>query len=504
MLRLLAALRRECAELNQPADAIKYCYKKIIFDKENTKFYKECLTYFLLKENPNEFLATFKQLRTYSYGRSSWNWLDINVSMFHKTSNDDFPAFWGWLIFHTNGYVREYALQKFISSRPSNCLRFLLLTLNDHLQSLRVQSSNEISKILFSLPKDELIYCFPFIDRLENLEHGENQELHSTISHLLLRQPELLFTAQQNDQSSISRYAFKVSFSLPDEFRLQTLQNGLKSTDKSVLIWTFREIIKEPLWEQTYLDELLHHPASIVRKFTCEWCYNYRPKEKRILACLLDRATVIKRLALKYSKKQFPEIDCRNFYLEHLNDYPVEVFHGLALLQDPEDRVRMLASRQSNRKKIRLSVLLWAKCLPLEEQISLNIDSLADSSRDVRNKATESLIQNYSLFIREKLLSLFKEKQDLSLQLEVLKILNVGNRMDHFFDLIAIYNYGANQQVKSVIELQLNGWYLSWNRRFFFKFSLKQKIELAYIVNKNSSTYSSSLLELLLKIIKTK
>lgn len=504
MLELLVTLQRECTELNQPADAIKYCYKKILFDKENPKFYKECLTYFLLKENPNEFLATFKQLRAYSYGRSSWNWLDIDVSILHNLANDDFPAFWGWLIFHSSGYVREYALQKFIHLKSNNCLRFLLLTLNDHLQSLRARSSDEISKILFSFPKDELIFCFPFIDRLENLEYKENQELHSTIRHLLLRQPELLFTAQQNRQAPISRYAFKVSFSLPDEFRLETLKNGLKSTDRRVLIWTFREIIQEPLWEQTYLDELLHHPSSIVRKLTCEWCYNNRSKEKQMLACLLDRATVLKRLALKYIKKQFPEIDCRNFYLEHLTDYPVEVFHGLALLQDPRDRVRMLASRQSDRKKIRLSVLLWANCLPLEEQLSMCINSLADSSRDVRNKASEPLLQNYSLFIREKLLSPFKANQDSSLQLEILKILNAGNSMDYFFDLITIYNYSSNQQVKSVIEQQLNGWYLSWNRRFFFSFSLKQKIELAYIVNKNSSVYSSSLLELLLKIIKTK
>lgn len=504
MSRILEALRKESEELNQTADAIKYCYQKIILEKKNSKYYKECLTYFFNQENPNEFLATFKQLRTFSYRRNSSDWLNINVSMLHNLSNDQLPAFWGWLIFHPNGYVREFALQKFISLKTSNCLRFLLLILNDHLQNLRVQALAEIITILFSLPKKELIFCFPFIERLKKLEHEENYELHDRLNNLLLKHPEILFEAQQNNQLSISHYAFKVSFLLSNNFRIQTLNNGLKSTDRNVLIWTFREILKEPLWEQIYLDKLLYHPSPIIRKMTCEWCYNYRPKEKRIIDYLLDRATVIKLLALSYVKKEFPEIDCRNFYIEHLYTYPIEVFHGLALLQDSRDRDRMLSSLHSTRKKIRISVLIWIKCLPVEEQVPLYIDSLADSSRDVRNKASEPLIQNYSLVIREKLLLLFKKTQDSCFQLEALKILDAGNKKDHFFDLLTIYKYGVGPQVKNMIEKQLNSWYSSWNRVFFFRFNLEEKIELAYIVNKNRTEYSTTLLKLLLKILKTK
>lgn len=314
----------------------------------------------------------------------------------------------------------------------------------------------------------------------------------------------MLEKAQESKDIYISRYGFELSFQLKEQHRAQVIKNGLGKKDRMILRWTFNEILKEDQWENEYLAHLLSHPQMVIRKLACEWCYNNRMKEERMIPKLLDQTVAINYLALDYVKKHFPEIDCREYYLQHLKDNPINAIHGLAILQDQRDQERMLPLINSRKKKIRVSVLNWIDCLPFDEQLPVYIDCLSDPSRDVRNKAVAQLIKHYSLSIKEWLIPLFKEKKESRSQLSIIKILGEESRKDYFYDLVSLYVYASDQLVKDKIELQLAGWILSWNQRFFFRFSLKDKVELAYLMNKNYEGYSASVLDVLRQVLGAK
>lgn len=500
----LLVLQAEHEEIKNTADAVKYCYQKMIIDQECRERYLEDLSRLFEEETPKRFLNTFKQLRAFSYGRSNWCWLEINEDDLQQLSFKHAAFFWGGLTCHPNGYIREFALSKLIEEREELPLRFLLVMLNDHLKILRERASKEITEKNRFISEQELIFCLPLIDQLKQLTYEENRIIYNQLQKSVLERPQLLLNGQRNSDSDCARTAFKWSFLLEESDRKQTMRNGLVSKDRVILVWTFREIQKEKMWEEQYLDELLNHQSMIIRKLACEWCYNNRLKDRRMIARLLDRTTAIKELALAYVRKHFPEVDCRAYYLTKMDTQLNRAVHGLALLQDRRDQEQMLSLRYAKQKKIRLSVLNWSSCLPLEEQLSLAVDYISDSSRDVRKKAIERLSQNYSLAIKEQLLPMFQERKELSTQLLIIKILAAENRRDYFFDLVMLYKEAADQQVKNQIEKQLEDWCTGWNQRFFFRFSLKDKVELAYLLNKNHMHYSESLVTLVLAVIKSK
>ncbi|MBO0447672.1 hypothetical protein JZO78_15175 [Enterococcus ureilyticus] len=504
MNQILLALQAEQSELKNTAAAIKYCYEKIIFNQENRVTYTKYLQYILEEMTPIEFFNTFKQLRAFSYGCNTWRWLDINESIVKSLPEANSTILWCWLVCHPNGYVREYALQKMIGEASENRLLFLLVTLNDHVKTLREVASQELEKNFSQTSEETLIFSFPLIKHLKKLEHKENQFIYERLTSFLVDSPKLLFKAQDNQDFNIARYAFEWSFALVGEQRKQALRNGLKSTDRIILIWTFRELQKEAHWESDYLKGLLNHPHMIIRKLSCEWCYNNREKEERMLPKLLDRTIAIKALALDYVRKQFPTFDCHAYYLQHLIETPVSALQGLAILQDIRDRERMLPRIHSAQKKVRMSVITWASCLPLDEQLILYMDCLADSSREVRTKAVDQLSKHYSLNIKERLIPLFKTKRELYFQLNVLKILNGESRKDYFFDLILLYVDAADQRVAEDIERRLMEWWLNWNQRFFLQFNLIDKVNLTYLLNKHHEVYSKEVEEVLLKVIQAK
>lgn len=504
MKQTLLVLQSEDTQIKNVAAAIKYCYKKIIFNQENRSSYIQYLAQFLEEQTPKEFLNTCKQLRAFSYGRSGWNWLEINQSVLRNQISNDSAVFWSWLVCHPNGYVREVALKKLIAGTFTSTFPFLLVTLNDHVGQLRELALQEIDKRVEQEIEDTIIFSLPLIKRLKALEQNENLVVYDQLNTYLMKQPTLLLKAQENKDIYISRYAFELSFKLNEQLRTQMINNGLKKTDRLILSWTFQTIQKEAQWEIDYLTQLLHHPQMIIRKLACEWCYCNRVQEERMLPKLLDQSTAIKYLALEYVKKQFPEIDCREYYLQHLTADPSNALHGLAIVQDKRDKKRMLPLINSNKKRIRVSVLNWAGCLPVEEQLPLYIDCLSDVSRDVRSIAVDQLMQQYSLSIKKQLMPLFKEKQDTRFQLNVIKILGEESSKDYFFDLVALYADATNELVKATIEQQLTGWLLSWNRRFFFRFSLKDKVELAYMLRKNYEKYSMGVLVVVEKVLGSK
>lgn len=413
-------------------------------------------------------------------------------------------SFWSWLVCHPNGYVREFALKKISATSNSKSLPFLLVSLNDHIGNVRKLAEYEIIRTFRQENKATILFSLPLIKRLKELEHKENLDVYNRLNTILLNQFDLLEKAQESKDIYISRYGFELSFRLDEQHKVQVIKNGLKKTDRMILRWTFNEILKEEQWEKEYLSQVLSHPQMIIRKLACEWCYNNRVKEEQMIPKLLDQTAVIKYLALDYVKKQFLDIDCREYYLQHLKDNPINAIHGLAILQDKRDQDRMVPLINSSKKKIRVSVLNWLSCLPLEEQVPIYIECLSDSSRDVRNKAIDQLSTHYSLQIKEQLTPLFKERKETRFQLSIIKILGVESRKDYFFDLVLLYVDASDQLVKDKIEHQLIGWMLSWNRRFFFRFSLKDKVTLAYLMNKNYEEYSVGVLDVLWKVLREK
>lgn len=504
MNQTLLVLQDEQVEIKSIATAIKYCYKKIIFNQENLVTYTGYLAQFLEDQSAKEFLKTFKQLRAFSYGQNGWNWFNINPSILSGISSEQPSIFWAWLTCHPNGYVRELALEKIVKVSFSKRIPFLLVTLSDHIQKLRTIAEDDISKLVVQENEEMILFSFPLIKRLKVLEQKECLAIYNQLNSYLLGQFSLLQKAQDHENICTSRYGFELSFKGDEKKRALTIKNGLKKNDKTILKWTFQELQKEENWEKEYLTNLLEHPQMLIRKSACEWCYGNSYQDKRMIPKLLDQSSSIKDLALTYVQKYFPEIDCRKYYLQHLIESPTNAVQGLAILQDIRDKDKMLPLINSTKKKIRISVLKWAECLPQKEQLPLCIECLSDSSRDVRKKAVDQLIQNYSPHLKEQLIVLFKEANEINLQLNVMKILGEENRKDYFFTICSLYVDAKDQLVKDEIEQAVVGWLSNWNQRFFLSFSLKDKVELTYLLNKHYHEYSSRVTAAFFKILRTK
>ncbi|WP_430597434.1 hypothetical protein [Enterococcus sp. AZ177] len=196
MNQTLLVLQKEHSEIKSIAIAIKYCYKKIMFNQDNCWVYTTYLEQFLENQSPKEFYNTFKQLRTFSYVQDSWNWLDINESLLISLSPINPVSFWSWLVCHPNGYVREFALKKISATSNSKSLPFLLVSLNDHIGNVRKLAEYEIIRTFRQENKATILFSLPLIKRLKELEHKENLDVYNRLNTILLNQFDLLEKAQ--------------------------------------------------------------------------------------------------------------------------------------------------------------------------------------------------------------------------------------------------------------------------------------------------------------------
>jgi hypothetical protein len=156
----------------------------------------------------------------------------------------------------------------------------------------------------------------------------------------------------------------------------------------------------------------------------------------------------------------------------------------------------MLARSDDPRKKVRLAVLSWISCLPMEERLDYAVIGLGDIARDVRRKSEEQLGELYSYFypqLKHELLDRFKSSREKRQQLSILNVLMNGSRKEYLFDLFDLYSFSIDGTVRDEIEKRLYSWEYEWNRKFFIVFTAEEKEKLmrymGIINNLNITTF---------------
>lgn len=478
------------------AELIKYYFYKLkVYKNRQPKDFQaleNCLAYM----TPKMLLDTVKELRAFSYQKDSkWGWLEWNQRELTSFTGQVPPIFWLWLTAHPNGYIREIAWGN-LADRPSNhMLVFLLLAVNDNVAELRKFAVQQLLK-LESFATEEMIFSLPFIQRLGGLGHSENRPIQKYMIQLLVENPEILLKAQKSVDVFIYRYAFELSYLPESMIKSESIKNGFEKVDKITLARTFREFVGTADDKERKVKELLSHPQTIIRKLASIWCYNHLDKEEAMIPLLLDSAISIRYLARDYIRKYFPEFDIRLYYHEHLATHEVNAVQGLAMLLDMRDKEEMLKRSNDPRKKVRVAVLSWISCLPMEDRLDYAIAGLGDIAKDVRKKSEEQLGEVYVYFypqLKIELLERFRRNQEPKLQRSILTVLTNGSRKEYLFDLFELYPFSAEETIQEDIERRIYTWKREWNRKFFVAFTDEEEMKLREAEKKvNFFVFSSS------------
>ncbi|MGC6768437.1 hypothetical protein [Enterococcus sp. LJL51] len=454
-----------------------YCYK-LRLDYKNHQNYFAVLTSCLHTLTPKALLDTYKELRAFSYYKTDkWQWLNLDKKQLKRINEKDSGSFWLWLTAHPNGYIRELAWEKLVEWPLKRKVVFLLMTLNDNVPELRQMALVALSR-LDTCCEEDWEYCLPFIQRLSGLGHKENIELQQRLVQVLLTKPKILLRAQQSEDVFIYRYAFELGFSADEETKMESIHNGLNKSDKVTLARSFKALIEITEHQEEQIRQLLSHPQTILRKLASEWSYSHLEKEETMIPRLLDSAKSIRYLIRDYVVKQFPDMNIRTYYHQHLETNEVTALQGLAMLRDPRDEEQMRKKQNDSRKKIRTAVLDWAVCLSPLEQVPLFYQGLADCSREVRQKAIEGLRAIYTPAIKGDIMNQFQQTANFYCQQSILNLLTSSPRKEYLLILFELYPCALNDAIQEAIQRRIQSWYKEWNRHFFVQFTAAEKLQL--------------------------
>ena len=311
---------------------------------------------YMKKLSPKEVVQWDERFRSCSSLEWTISWKNINVPSLKMKIRNEETYLWVMRLgtFHPNGYFREkcmYQIAKDPASYP-----YLLLRLKDWVLVVRTLAKNLCSDVS-SLGPEDLITCLSALEKVRRsarLSSFDIKDIESKITGRIgdysdIICHDLISTCDENTRRSLYRIMLENKLIGKEEVC------GLLSAEKyfqnqRYLIKTFIE--RYEISEEE-LDEFLDHKSVAVQRCAIEKKFFMTGKSWDGLEDkLLSPSSQIRETA-RYILSKDRDIDCRAYYIEHLNgDEAKYSILGLGETGKPEDFALLMKYLEDPRAQI--------------------------------------------------------------------------------------------------------------------------------------------------------
>ena len=254
---------------------------------------------------------------------NNYNWERSSILVHLTPKNLDLFQHWlliGLASFHSNGYVRQAAVEK-IKPCDGEWLGFLLLRVNDWVPQIRKASEQKLLGYMRPEYGQAWVENLPLITRLSKCHRVDrNRFPHEFTGFLQNECQEALAHGCRHEDRDVSRACYRLAFESGSQFDPQLIQEGLKSDDGLIRLWAANHATASGHANQAFLAKISQDPLMSVRRvyFYHALKNNEKPPIDFFTPFLLDKHREIRNLARFYLKKGFPDFDFSSFYLSRL------------------------------------------------------------------------------------------------------------------------------------------------------------------------------------------
>lgn len=261
-----------------------------------------------------------------------WRNLDIRSRKGWFESEQDYVCVLILGSFHPNGYYRETCLGE-MSGYPGT-LPYLILRLNDWVESVRLSAAGMVQKRLSACPLEELFVSMMALDKVKRSQRRDDKELihiEKAMEDRLEREAnrisvELVLKEEYAVRRSIYRFLFEAK-RLEQRTAQELLDRERHSFCQTMI---FTGLLAHYDCSMDMAEGYMKHPSSCVRRKAMDYKYGILKEAwPGLETMLLDTNHGIRDMAA-YILKRRGGFDVLAYYMEHLSDpSPVTAIKGI-------------------------------------------------------------------------------------------------------------------------------------------------------------------------------
>jgi HEAT repeat protein len=304
---------------------------------------------------------------------------------------------------HSDGYVREAAVEVLSASDDPLAVAFLLIRANDWVASVRTAAARGIQAHQSRGGVARFVPYLELVDRLRRAGRNDLRPLAETILGALAT-PEAasaLRAGCASESRTIRRRCFEIAFSARTFELTPLVPTGLKDFDPVVRILTAKGAVQALEWVdlEPFIDEMLASPTPAARFCALEALWKERGADSRATQerFALDPHPHVRGTA-RWFLKTIPNFDAPAFYRTALGAVTgdrelIGAMEGLGEVGTPEDAVLVAWFLRHEHARVRTAAVHALGSIGSEAHREAIIAALSDPSSRVCRAARRVLLR---------------------------------------------------------------------------------------------------------------
>lgn len=222
---------------------------------------------------------------------------------------------------HPNGYIREKAVEELSQIKDGQELPYLLVRLNDWVETVRTQARMAVNERIISEYASEFINNLPLVIRLRTRNRVSHH--HIVESVFVLLNLEESFRAVMNGLESSNlitkRICYQIALGYQNSQLLLVLNKALKQSKPIIRVMACRVICDSKLLFSSYFNRLINDRYAPIRRITLTTLAekNQIDAIPELKDSLVDPHTSVRDVS-RFYLNSVTEIDFANHYLDYL------------------------------------------------------------------------------------------------------------------------------------------------------------------------------------------
>ncbi|UKS23914.1 hypothetical protein LOZ80_19930 [Paenibacillus sp. HWE-109] len=372
---------------------------------------------------------------------------------------------------HPNGYIREKAVEELSQIRDGQELPYLLIRLNDWVETVRTQARMAVNERIISEYASEFINNLPLVIRLRTRNRVSHHHIVESVFGLL--NLEESFPAVMNGLESSTfitkRMCYQIALGYQNSQQLLVLNKALKQSEPIIRLMACRVICDSKLLFPSYFNRLINDRYAPIRRITLTTLAekNHIDAIPELQNSLVDPHISVREVSRFYLNSA-TEIDFANHYLDYLwGENTKSLATALIALGEvggPE-HVEILAEYASHVDiKIKRAGLRGLSLLNCEQFLELFYIALQSDNNGLTVEGYRGLRKKAHLIDSNRLLNILLKSPEIHVAKYVVRLFAIINKWDQLRCLLSALQMMNEDNIRVEIIAQLRKWISSFNR----------------------------------------
>jgi HEAT repeat protein len=443
--------------------------------------------------------------RTSSYsGDYLYQWFKLSPNQLSKLERfeDASESLLGIASFHSNGYVREAAINRLALIASGAELPFLILRANDWVAGIREAAYDAIQARLKPDYAQSFIRNLMLVSRLAQAGRSDPKPLIESI-YQLLQSAECrtaLLESLESDDRFIKRACFKLALNSSAEDLPEVVRKALAQKDTVIRVWAAQKV--SSAFTGATLDQFVklmkHDKFTTVRREALRILVQQNAPALlvELRAALLDTHASMREEA-RYHLRKLNTTDVAEFYRDHFlagEGVPLySVISGLGETGETSDDHFIVPYTTHRASKIRGAAIQALAKLNRNAHVDIFIEALNDQVPHVSRQALNALADKASSIDGERIWELFRSATHEHVKRNALSVLESLSKWDSIYYLLRAVR-DSNEAIADKSRFGIECWLGRFNRNFSSP-TAEQLVRLGVALEENGNLLDDQTLE---------